>query len=121
MASGVPVVARDEGGPSDIVRHGESGYLVPPDEADLFVERVMMVAGDGELRGWLKAGARRQAEEMGWERVNNKVAWRMGSVIGEWEADRKRREMEMEWEGEDGERSGDDDVDLEDGGVGFVG
>ncbi|KAM7189807.1 glycosyltransferase [Rhypophila sp. PSN 637] len=80
MASGVPVIARDEGGPSDVVRHGESGYLVPPDELDLFVDRVVSLARDGELRHRLSLGARKQAEEMGWDRVNNKVAWRMAKT-----------------------------------------
>ncbi|KAK4208848.1 glycosyltransferase [Rhypophila decipiens] len=83
MASGVPVIARDEGGPSDIVRHSDSGYLVPPDELDLFVERVVSLAKDGELRSRLSLGARKQAEEMGWDRVNNRVAWRMANVIQE--------------------------------------
>ncbi|KAM7218528.1 glycosyltransferase [Rhypophila decipiens] len=91
MASGVPVIARDEGGPSDIVRHGDSGYLVPPDELDLFVERVVALAKDGELRSRLSLGARKQAEEMGWNRVNNKVACRMAKVIQERENDCEMR------------------------------
>ena len=40
MASGVPVVARDEGGPSDVVKHAETGYLVPPHDLDTFVDFV---------------------------------------------------------------------------------
>ena len=46
MASGVPVVARDEGGPSDIIHHGKTGYLVPPDELDSFVEKVLHLGED---------------------------------------------------------------------------
>ncbi|KAM7207819.1 glycosyltransferase [Naviculisporaceae sp. PSN 640] len=112
MASGVPVIARDEGGPSDIVRHGESGYLVPPDELDMFVERVVMLATDGNLRKRLSLGARKQAEEMGWDRVNNKVAWSMAMVIRESQKDRERERAQEEdtelWEGSQGGR--DDDL-----------
>ncbi|KAK3323264.1 glycosyl transferase group 1 [Cercophora scortea] len=86
MASGVPVVARDEGGPSDIVQHGRSGYLVPPEDLDGFVEKVMLLAGDEPLRRSLGEAARRQAEGETWERINNKVAWRMVEVIRERES-----------------------------------
>ncbi|KAK3688755.1 glycosyltransferase family 4 protein [Podospora appendiculata] len=81
MASGVPVVARDEGGPSDIVQHGQSGFLVPPEDLDGFVEKVVLLAGDERLRRGLGEAARRQAEGETWERINNKVAWRMVDVI----------------------------------------
>ncbi|AEO66489.1 glycosyltransferase family 4 protein [Thermothielavioides terrestris NRRL 8126] len=81
MASGVPVVARDEGGPSDIVRDGESGFLTPPADLDAFVDKVMMLAEDAELRRRCGENARRQAEEATWERINNRVAWRMAEMI----------------------------------------
>ncbi|KAK4032401.1 glycosyltransferase [Parachaetomium inaequale] len=83
MASGVPVVARNEGGPSDIVRHGETGYLTPPDDLPAFVDRVMALANDDALRTRLSENARRQAEEATWERINNRVAWRMAETIEE--------------------------------------
>ncbi|KAH6634129.1 hypothetical protein B0J18DRAFT_9638 [Chaetomium sp. MPI-SDFR-AT-0129] len=83
MASGVPVVARDEGGPSDIVRDGETGYLTPPADLEAFVDRVMGLAKDTELRERFSRNARAHAEQATWERINNKVAWRMADTIAQ--------------------------------------
>jgi glycosyltransferase involved in cell wall biosynthesis len=107
MASGVPVVARDEGGPSDTVRDGETGYLTPPGDLEAFVERVVVLAGDGPLRERMGRDARRQAEEATWERINNRVAWRMAEAIGEREKERKgllgKGKVVTTEEGEEGE------------------
>ncbi|KAG7293468.1 hypothetical protein NEMBOFW57_003519 [Staphylotrichum longicolle] len=89
MASGVPVVARDEGGPSDTVRDGETGYLTPPGDLGAFVETVVVLVEDGTLRERMGRNARRQAEEATWERINNRVAWRMAEAIGEREKEKK--------------------------------
>lgn len=40
MASGVAVVATDNGGTKDIIEHGKSGYLVPPGSADRLEEAI---------------------------------------------------------------------------------
>ncbi|OAA67085.1 glycosyl transferase group 1 [Niveomyces insectorum RCEF 264] len=81
MASGVPVVARDAGGPSDIVDHGASGFLVPPADLDGFVDKVLLLAAEPQLRQRLGARARQQACEATWEKINNTVAWRMLDAI----------------------------------------
>ncbi|KAK4098413.1 glycosyltransferase family 4 protein [Parathielavia hyrcaniae] len=88
MASGVPVVARDEGGPSDIVRDGETGYLTQPEDMGAFVDRVLVLATDDALRNRMSENARRQAEEATWERINNRVAWRMAETIEQSERER---------------------------------
>jgi len=83
MASGVPVVARDEGGPSDIVQHGETGFLVPPNDLDGFVAKAVKLAQDSQLRNRMAAAARAAACEATWDKINNKVAWRMADTIAE--------------------------------------
>ncbi|KAI5457026.1 family 4 glycosyltransferase [Mariannaea sp. PMI_226] len=83
MASGVPVVARDEGGPSDIVKHGENGFLVPPNDLDAFVTKAMKLGQDHALRARMSAASRAAALEATWEKINNKVAWRMADTIAE--------------------------------------
>lgn len=94
FASGVPVVARDLGGPSDTVRDGVSGYLTPPEDLGMFVDRVVELANDATKRGRFAEDALRQAREATWDKINNKVAWRMLEAIREKEADVEEMERE---------------------------
>jgi glycosyltransferase involved in cell wall biosynthesis len=75
MASGVPVIARNQGGPSDIVKHGKTGYLVAPDDLDEFVRLTLEVCRDSDLRQNLAVNARAFADETTWEKINRRVAW----------------------------------------------
>jgi UDP-glucose:tetrahydrobiopterin glucosyltransferase len=45
MSCGTPVVAYAGGGPSEIVRHGESGYLVEPGDIDALAKHALLAAG----------------------------------------------------------------------------
>lgn len=62
MAHGVPVVASDIGGLPEIVRHEETGLLVPNDPAAI-VQAVSRLVSDPSLSARLTAGARRLVEE----------------------------------------------------------
>ena len=93
MASGVPVVARDEGGPSDTVKDGETGYLIPPADVKGFVDAVMVLVEDERTRMLFSDNARRYAEGTTWEKINNKVAWRMAGAIDEAERRRFARDI----------------------------
>ena len=67
MASGLPVVATDVGENSNYIEHGASGWLVPPDDKDAFVERVTSLLKDRGLRTKLgKAGRERILAEFRW-------------------------------------------------------
>jgi glycosyltransferase involved in cell wall biosynthesis len=81
MASGVPVVARDEGGPSEIVADGKSGYLVAPGNLDAFVEKVLKIGNDTQLRGEMSSESRKMAEEATWEKIGNQVAWKLAEAL----------------------------------------
>ena len=50
MAAGLPVVATDIAGIPEQVEHGESGYLIPPDDADALADRLTELLADPELR-----------------------------------------------------------------------
>lgn len=56
LACGVPVIAYRRGGPTEIVRHGQTGWLVEPDSVEGVIEAIAKV---GELD---RAACRRQAE-----------------------------------------------------------
>ena len=43
LACGVPVVAYRRGGPSEIIQHGETGYLVNPDDKETLVTCVEII------------------------------------------------------------------------------
>jgi UDP-glucose:tetrahydrobiopterin glucosyltransferase len=43
MATGVPVIAYDRGGPAEIVTDGETGFVVPADDVEALVEAVKRV------------------------------------------------------------------------------
>ncbi|MGO9269601.1 MAG: glycosyltransferase [Terriglobia bacterium] len=60
MAAGVPVVATRVGGSPEVVRHGETGLLVPADDEDALVEAIEELVTQPELRR--KCG--RQAREL---------------------------------------------------------
>lgn len=83
MASGMPVIARDQGGPSEIVKHGATGYLVSPQDVDTFVERTLALCrGDG-LRAQMAVAALKQANDTTWNKINQRVAWNLADGI-EW-------------------------------------
>ncbi|KAJ5819007.1 hypothetical protein N7474_004598 [Penicillium riverlandense] len=81
MASGLPVIARDQGGPSDIIRHGKTGYLVPPSDVDQFTALVREVSQDGSRRETLAVAARQYADDTTWEKINRRAAWQMAAAL----------------------------------------
>ena len=60
MAQGLPVIALDRGGPSEIIRHMVDGVLVRDDGADAYAEAIRMVADAPSLRSRLGAAAIRR-------------------------------------------------------------
>lgn len=81
MACGVPVVARDAGGPSEIVRHEKTGYLTLPDSLEDFVTKVRMLSKDQTVRSTLAAESRAVALQTTWDKINNRVAWYLADTI----------------------------------------
>ena len=62
MACGVPVVSTDcDYGPREIIRHGQSGLLVPVENVEALATAIGSVLDDRQLAGRLAEGARRRA------------------------------------------------------------
>jgi glycosyltransferase involved in cell wall biosynthesis len=74
MASGLPVVASDVGGIPEVVRHGETGLLVPPGDVDALAAALDRLVADAGLRARLSAGARARAAGYAWPRLAARVA-----------------------------------------------
>jgi glycosyltransferase involved in cell wall biosynthesis len=68
MASGLPVVACAVGGIPEVVAHGETGLLVPPDDPNRLAAAILELLGDPERARRLGARGRHTAEHrFGWD------------------------------------------------------
>jgi len=70
LAAGVPVVAEAVGQNREMIRHGETGWLVDPGDVPSFAEAVVRLLEDAQLRQRLgQAAARDVRERFAWERL----------------------------------------------------
>jgi glycosyltransferase involved in cell wall biosynthesis len=60
MSLGIPVVATDAGGPSEILTDGENGLLVPPNNAKALAEGIMMLIDNPSKAQYLAENAVRR-------------------------------------------------------------
>lgn len=74
LASKVPVVASDVGGVSEIVIEKETGFLVPPGNCKLFVNRINNLLDDENIRRKMGKNGRKLVEKYyNWEKVIEKT------------------------------------------------
>lgn len=64
MSLGKPAVVTSAGGIPEIVKHGETGLVVPPGDADALANGLLKVLGDEGLAARLGRNARRRYEEL---------------------------------------------------------
>ncbi len=67
MASGLPVVAPNSGGVTDIVQHQKTGFLFLPNNAEDMVQAVQKLVHNPVLRSQMKRNSRSLAEQRSWE------------------------------------------------------
>ncbi len=72
LACGTPVVATRAGGLMTVVRHDETGFLVPRCPG-FFAARLDMFLRNPDLRERMRAAARRSVMRFGWQSVANQV------------------------------------------------
>lgn len=63
MILGLPVVATDWRGLPDIVVDGETGFFMPPKDANFILKRLNQLILDPDLRRTMGAAGRRRYEE----------------------------------------------------------
>jgi phosphatidylinositol alpha 1,6-mannosyltransferase len=73
LASGVPVVAPGSGGPLDLVRHSENGWLYPVTKPRLMRGAVETLVRDVGLRRVMGERARRSVEGRTWETLGDEL------------------------------------------------
>lgn len=74
MACGIPTVATDIGGNSEVVVDGETGFLTPPHAPPKLAEAILRLLGDEQLRKTMAINARKRAEERyDWDIITSKI------------------------------------------------
>ncbi len=63
MASGVPVIATNRGGPAEIISSPEHGVLIPPHDPKALAEAISLLASDETRRTSIVRNARHQVDE----------------------------------------------------------
>ncbi len=83
MACGVPVIGSDAGGLPEVVRHSESGYLLPVGDVEGMAARTIEVLKDDERRREMGQAARHRVETLfGAERVVSQYEGAYARVLG---------------------------------------
>ena len=73
MACGTPVIATDVGGPAEIVREGETGFLVPDRRGDMLRDRIEFISRNPDEAREMGRRARKYVEERhSWDRTARK-------------------------------------------------
>lgn len=73
MASGLPAVVVDRGGPPDLVDEGVTGFIAPPNEPAALAERVRRLLRDRDLRARMGAAAVAAAADRDWSVINGRL------------------------------------------------
>ncbi len=98
MAAGVATVATDVGGTRELIDDRQTGFLVPPRDAELMAERICRLLADAHLRKTLGNAARRKAQTVfskerilqEYDKLYHRLACSMIEMI-EIDEDKKRR------------------------------
>ncbi len=82
MASGLPVIAANEGGPKNIVIDGETGFLVEPKNEDEFVHRINLLSDDSSLYETFCENALAYARNENWDNLVDQLFENYSNLTG---------------------------------------
>ena len=84
MQAGAPLVATDIPGMPASLRHGETGWLVPPDDIAALADALRTLLADpARARGLGAAAARAAADFLGWDAVTARVRAEYATAIAQ--------------------------------------
>lgn len=69
QASGLPAIVTDQGGPRELVQHGETGFVTPARNTDALFEAMRRLVVDTPLRERMSHAARQRMSERTWEKA----------------------------------------------------
>jgi glycosyltransferase involved in cell wall biosynthesis len=81
MAAGCPVIVSDQVGAKQAVTEGESGWVVPAEDADALADRMQWCIDHAETVRSMADAAREDASEYSWEAYRERVAQHLRSLI----------------------------------------
>lgn len=73
MASGLPVVSVDAGGPSELVEHNRNGFLIKPGAPKEFANQIVQLLEDSELYTRMSKEARASIQTRSIEELHNQL------------------------------------------------
>ena len=69
MAAGLPIVATNISGNRDIIKNGENGLLVPPDDSDYLAKAILQILINNQTRIRMRVNAKELASKYEWNQV----------------------------------------------------
>lgn len=69
MASGLPVLAADEGGPKNIIKQGETGYLLEPKNEKAFNDKIDLLIENKAHYDEMRQNALQYARNVSWDNI----------------------------------------------------
>lgn len=82
MACGCAVVSTKCGGPEDIIRNGENGFLVEVGNVKQIVNRIEELLGDGELRQQFVGNSKETLKKFSWESSIDQLEKALDNIAG---------------------------------------
>jgi phosphatidylinositol alpha 1,6-mannosyltransferase len=82
LASGVPAIGPDAGGPRDLITHCRTGYLLAVEDFSTRLVDAVATLQDSRIREEFGAAARRSVRGRTWSAITDQLIWHYDDVLG---------------------------------------
>ena len=90
MASGLPSVCADATGSRSLITPGETGYLAPPGDEEIFGAAIAQLTGDTSLRTQMGKAARARSLDYNWDAILGAVFDQYKELLPEYAHEREQ-------------------------------